>query len=313
MKSQSPSSELQRLDRFGVIEISGGDAADFLQRQLTSDISEISSDRAQLSAYLNPKGRVIANFIIIMRNDAYHLVVAKELVQPLSNRLKLYVMRAKVEIKLRADLAFCGGQVISGAADSELPQLEFGTRSIQDATVVRLPGARVRYGMLADAPRSDDLSQSLGAVDSNAWQLQDIEAGIPWIAQQTSEHLLAQAINLDLINAVSWSKGCYPGQEIVARLHYRGGINRRLLAARSCVESRAAPGDEIACPDLPGRQTGTVVNASPDSNGSEVKLLVSVPLKFIDQKNFLLSGEHPVELQLERLPYRIPELETQAA
>lgn len=294
------------LSEISVIEVSGDDSASFFQRLLTSDISEVTPNQSQFSAFLNPKGRVIANFLLIMRNDRFYLVVTNELVDSLVKRLRLYVLRAKVNINVEPGLGFFGCRQLSEISESELPKSAMETRTIDNCTVVKLPGSELRFGVLAD---SNHTEVSDRPPDSEFWQLQDINAGIPWLNQHTSEHLIAQAINLDLIGGVSWTKGCYPGQEIVARLHYRGGINRRMVNARGSAESKPVPGTEISCPDLPGNQTGTVVNSVIDADSNQASMLISVPIKFIGQENLLLSDTHPLELEIERLPYSIPELE----
>ena len=294
------------LSQISVIEVSGDDSASFFQRLLTSDISEVTSNQSQYSAILNPKGRVIANFLLTMRNDRFYIVVAKELVESLAKRLRLYVLRAKVNINLEPGLEFFGCRQLSAISESELPKLALETRTIDEFTVVKMPGVEMRFGVLADSSHTEAVERP---PDLEFWQLQDIDAGIPWLNQHTSEHLIAQAINLDLIGGVSWTKGCYPGQEIVARLHYRGGINRRMVSARSSAESKPVPGTEISCPDLPGNQTGTVVNSVIDADCNQASMLISVPIKFINQENLLLSDTHPLELQIGRLPYSIPELE----
>lgn len=294
------------LSEMSVIEVSGDDSASFFQRLLTSDISEVTPNQSQFSALLNPKGRVIANFLLTMRNDRFYIVVDKELVDSLVKRLRLYVLRAKVNINLEPGLGFFGCRQLSEVSESELPKSALETQTIDEFTVVKMPGVEMRFGVFADSSYTEVVDRlPVGEL----WQLQDIEAGIPWLNQHTSELFIAQAINLDLIGGVSWTKGCYPGQEIVARLHYRGGINRRMVSARSSAESKPVPGTEISCPDLPGNQTGTVVNFVIDADSNQASMLISVPIKFIDQENLLLSDTHPLELQIERLPYSIPELE----
>ena len=305
-KLNSNSFNLFALSQISVIEVSGDDSASFFQRLLTSDISEVTPNQSQFSALLNPKGRVIANFLLTMRNGRFYIVVAKELVDSLINRLRLYVLRAKVKIDMEPGVVFFGCRQLSDISESELPKSALETQTIDEFTVVKMPGVEMRFGVFADSSYSEIVNQTSV---SEFWQLQDINAGIPWLNQHTSELFIAQAINLDLIDGVSWTKGCYPGQEIVARLHYRGGINRRMVGASSSAESNPVPGTEISCPDLPGNQSGTVVNSVIDADCNQTSMLISIPVKFIGQENLLLSDTHPLELQLERLPYSIPELE----
>ncbi len=305
-KLNSNTFNLFALSQISVIEVSGEDSASFFQRLLTSDISEVTPKQSQFSAFLNPKGRVIANFLLTMRNGRFYIAVAKELVDSLVNRLRLYVLRSKVNINVEPGLSFFGCHQLSEISESEFPKSALETQTIDEFTVVKMPGVEMRFGVFADSAYTEVVDRP--AV-SECWQLQDINAGIPWLNQHTSEHFIAQAINLDLIGGVSWTKGCYPGQEIVARLHYRGGINRRMVSAHSSAESKPVPGTEITCPGLPGNQTGTVVNSVIDADCDRTSMLISVPVKFIGQDNLLLSDTHPLELQIERLPYSVPELE----
>ncbi len=301
---------LQPLEQLAVIEITGHDAATFLQRQLAVEVSEMTADRSRLGAYLNPKGRVIGNFIMTMTNDSYYLVADKDLAESLAKRLRMYVFRDKVEIKVRESWAFSVGQPSSESASSELPQEVFQTQVSDGVTVFRMPSVALRYGVIAQQDSLDRVSNYLETTPG-IWQQLNIESGIPWINSSTSEMFVAQAINLDLIDSVSWTKGCYPGQEIVARLHYRGGINRRMVHATCSVDTEVKAGDQISSSDQAGNQTGTVVNCAQD-NGT-LNLLVSVPLKFVDQKNLLIADKYPVTLQTNRLPYVIPELQRSKA
>ena len=305
-KLKSDYFNLFALSEISVIEVSGDDSASFFQRLLTSDISEVSPNQSQFSAILNPKGRVIANFLLTMRNNRFYIVVAKELVDSLVKSLRLYILRSKVNIDVEPSLGFFGCRQLPEINESELPNSALETQTIDEFTVVKMPGVDMRFGVLADSSHTEVVDRP---PDSDYWQLQDINAGIPWLNQHTSEHLIAQAINLDLIGGVSWTKGCYPGQEIVARLHYRGGINRRMVGALSSAESKPVPGTDISCPDLPGNQTGTVVNSVVDTDYNQASMLISIPIKFIGQENLLLSDTHPLELKIEHLPYSIPELE----
>ena len=295
-------------DDIVVIRVSGEDAASFLQRQLAVEISDVTPAQAKLGAYLNPKGRVIANFILVMHDDSYCLVVDQTLAEAFSKRLGMYVFREKIEISIHPELKFAGGSPVGEIIDADLPQDSLSTRSIDDLTVIKMPGDEIRYGIILQNKDIQIVARLLTMIDPLKWHQSNLEAGIPWISAKTSESFVAQAINLDLIDAVSWTKGCYPGQEIVARLHYRGGINRRMvLATAAQANVKLKPGDSIECPDLAGNQSGTVVNCS--VSDEVTNLLLSVPLKFIGQANLLTVGQQPIELRIDGLPYVIPELD----
>ena len=295
-------------DDIVVIRVSGEDAASFLQRQLAVEISDVTPAQAKLGAYLNPKGRVIANFILVMHDDSYCLVVDQTLAEAFSKRLGMYVFREKIEISIHPELKFAGGSPVGENIDADLPQDSLSTRSIDGLTVIKMPGNEIRYGIISQNKDIQSAARWSTMITELNWRQSNLEAGIPWISAQTSESFVAQAINLDLIDAVSWTKGCYPGQEIVARLHYRGGINRRMvLATAAQANVKLKPGDSIECPDLAGNQSGTVVNCS--VSDEVTNLLLSVPLKFIGQANLLTVGQQPIELRIDGLPYVIPELD----
>lgn len=299
---------MKSLDHVSVVEIAGEDAHSFLQRQITVDMDEVTPDRSRLAAYLNPKGRVIANFIIIVRQQGYCLVVSNELADTLCERLRKYVFREKIDILKRSDLFFFGVRDICGVRDSELPQNPYENISINGMTVVRIPGSPARFGALAEESALDRSAAKASTISTDLWTLQDIEAGIPWIARATGEQFVAQAINLDLVGSLSWTKGCYPGQEIVARMHYRGGISRRMMQATCLADSNPYPGALISCPELAGNQTGTVVNCNSDDNSNQASLLISIPLRFAERDSLLLSESFPVKLRAGGLPYKIPQL-----
>ena len=300
--------DLIALDHISVIEITGEDAHSFLQRQLTVDMNEVTPTQSCLAAYLNPKGRVIATFILMMRQEKYYLVVSNELAETLHNRLRMYVFREKIVISQKPDLIFAGSRDVLGDIDPELLQLSFQTFTTDDLTVVRVPGDPPRFGVLAKPNQISHLLQETNLIDLSSWQAQDIESGIPWINKTTTETLVAQALNLDLTGSISWKKGCFPGQEIVARMHYRGGVNRRMVQATCHSDANPNPGDLVNCPEVSANQTGSVVNCTNDENGSDSNLLISVPLKFIGQENQIWLDSYPLEIRTDGLPYTIPQL-----
>jgi len=298
---------LRPLEDYGIVEVTGDDAATFLQRQLTVDVLDVSQDRAQFGAYLNPKGRVIANFILAKNENVFFFVLNKELAQHLADRLKIFVFRDKINITAKTDFIFAGGHLDRDIPDSDLPQESLQTQAKDGMIIIRMPDPHARrYGVISNMDKLTEIKGFVQGMDARRWHQHEINAGIPWITPDTSEMFVAQGVNLDLIDAVSWTKGCYPGQEIVARLHYRGGTNRRMCFAIGTKGLIAKPGDEVTCPELAGHQIGTVVNCIDDDNFCI--LLISIPLKFVNQETLLLSGEQPISLNADRMPYGVPEL-----
>ena len=289
-----------------VVHVTGNDATKFLHRQLTVDLVEINASYSLPAAYLNAKGRVAANFILIPDKDnGYYLAVPAGLATILANRLKMFVLRDKVDVSVQSDVSIIG---IRGTSYSDfcLPEKPYETACHDDLIFICMPGEVPRYMVLAPVSGHGQHTARLEKMSMLEWQLADLKAGIPWVLHQTTEQFVAQAVNLDLIGAVSWTKGCYPGQEIVARLHYRGGTNRRMTIAMAEPNSVVGPGNLIDCAGVAGNQKGIVVNCAND--GDRNLLLASMPLKFFDQQNLRLENSHSIQLAPDLLPYAIPEL-----
>ena len=289
-----------------VVHVKGDDATKFLHRQLTVDLADVNASNSLPAAYLNAKGRVIANFILISDLDnGYYLAAPSDIANILANRLKMFVLRDKVNVSVNSDISITGiqGTSFSGFC---LPEKIYETTCKDDFIFIRMPGKILRYMVLASTSVYEQHVTKLDKMSMLEWVLTDVNSGIPWVLHQTTEQFVAQAVNLDLIGAVNWTKGCYPGQEIVARLHYRGGTNRRMTIAIAELDSAVSPGDLIECTGVAGNQKGIVVNCAND--GDRNLLLISVPLKFFDQQNLQLENSTSIQLASDLLPYAIPEL-----
>ncbi len=297
-----------QLDFFSVVQISGEDAFSFLQRQLTNDMHAVTSTKASFGAYLSPKGRIIANFIIILDGENnYYLILASDLVDDFVNRLKIFVFRDKVDIQTLCGMTAYG---IQGAADSiesdvQLPDNDLETGLYHQCKTVRLPGRSQRFVILANEKSIS--SHNIQPQAAN-WFLQDVYAAIAWIRKANHEQYVPQAVNLDLIGAVSFVKGCYPGQEIVARLHYKGGVNHRMFQATCESATTITVGTKIECSDIPGNQTGTVVESQLEHDDGTQRLLVSLPLRFLGANELKLENATPIRLSVDQMPYTIPQL-----
>ena len=299
------------LNHYGIVRINGDDAPKFIQSQFTNDINEVSEKKFKYGAYLTPKGRVFANFLMFKANNDYLLALSSSLVEPTVKRLKQFVLRAKVEIEAATELNFVA------MVDAEIPGVissyfvknyskDENTACILDGKLCfRMPGNTPRIGFIVDKSEpKTDIEPPFGI-----WQRIDIESGIPLVELNTSEHFVPQALNLDLIdNAVCFTKGCFPGQEIAARLHYRGGVNRRMLRASISTTQVPAPGTMIQCKSLNSDQKGTVVNAAMLESETECQLLISVPLVFLQHQDFEIEHFGIVKILQDALPYEIPEI-----
>jgi tRNA-modifying protein YgfZ len=260
------------------LAVTGPDARIFLQGQLSSDINEVTGNRGQLSAWHDPKGRVLAIFRILPWPDGFLLVMQAELAPAIEKRMRMYVLRAKVQLQagvpvraLDAEGAaawFAGG----GVALEETP---LSAVLAEGFSALRMPGA---CGWLVAGVGAPETPCNPAGTD--AWAVAEIAAGVPEVYPATSGQFVAQMLNLDRLGAVSFTKGCYPGQEVVARAHHLGRVKRR---ARIFTTDGAppAPGDSLA------DTGGTVVRAA--ASGPSCLVMAVVPEDSLGP--FLLADE----------------------
>ena len=269
------------LSHLGLLEISGADAVTFLQGQVTNDVKLLTGTNAHYSAYCNPKGRMLALFLAFAHYDHLHLQLNRELLEPIMKRLKMYVMRSKVEIKDVSDsiikFGLNGSQASSMLASmfSKIPSENYELISLDNGAILKLPSVNddVRFEIFTDAVNApliwDALQNNCQIVEKPHWDWLEIQAGIPDIELKTQEQFVPQMLNLDILNAINFKKGCYTGQEIVARTHYLGSVKRRTYLAEITAESQAdAPqaGDKVL--DSSHNEMGQIVRIAPNlANG----------------------------------------------
>ncbi|MDF0604281.1 folate-binding protein [Neisseriaceae bacterium TC5R-5] len=295
---------------FKVIQVSGEDAQIFLQNQLSSDIREVQTDRAQYSTYSNAKGRMLASFLIWAYQQDYYLLIAADLAESILKRLSMFVLRAKV--KLRAvdhewQILGLSGQVIEKVISTEfLSAKEKKSLEVQQSegqVLISLPGQGylLAAGNNASLPSKLQLSESINFISQNAWSLRDIDAGIPWICQATQEQFVAQMANMDLLGAVSFKKGCYPGQEIVARTQYLGKIKRRLF--KIALAKEMPVGTKLFGHEVAGQSIGMLVAICQISPESYTGLAVVQSLAW---ENGIYADEQlTIPLHCLELPYSL--------
>ena len=209
------------LDDLGVLRARGPDVVAFLQGQLSNDVAKVSAGRSLLAGYHNPQGRVIALLRLVQLGpDDLLALLPRELAPPVASRLSKFVLRAKVKI---ADES--AAWRITGLIEATT-----GATKASAASANSVEGAGVVVPM--DASRSMVVAPAIAgaqqASDGDAWRRLDIAAGVPQVYASTSEEFVAQMLNLDVLDAIAFDKGCYTGQEVIARAHYRGRVKRRL-------------------------------------------------------------------------------------
>ncbi len=275
-----------RLDDWGLIRAEGPDAASFLHSQLTQSVTDLPANAARLGGYCSAKGRLMANFGLLRESaECVALVLPRELVPGLVKRLSMFVLRAKVKLRDASEET-----PLWGALGSAVPELPIW--GLQGPWV-RLPDAlghaRAWHLGPLDAP----------ALPRDAWDWAEVHAGLGWVRAATAEHFVPQMLNWELVGGVNFQKGCYPGQEVVARSQYRGTVKRR---TQLLVGGAAAPATELFAGADRDSAVGEVVAAA-RWNG-QAALLAEVQLSAWDgDANLALADGTP--LTRAALPYAV--------
>jgi tRNA-modifying protein YgfZ len=225
------------LSRRALIAVRGPDAQKYLQGQLTNDIQAVTEGRSQLSAHCSPKGRALACFRVFRREDAIYLALPEALLEASLERLRKYVLISKVTLRAETNLVQIGYASAKGIHHlrdiiTPIPE-EVDTVTHPDGvTVIRVPGPHPRFEVIGTAAAIKALWTKLDVhaapVGAGPWELLDILGGVPDLQPATADAFVPQMLNLDLLNGISFKKGCYTGQEIVARTHYLGKLKRRM-------------------------------------------------------------------------------------
>lgn len=300
------------LSHFSLIQASGADALTFLNGQLTCDARDVTPERSRLGAWCSPKGRMLALFRVLRRDDGYLLQLPAPLAPDVLKRLRLYVLRAQVTLApadatwLRFGLAGPNAPALAQAALGAAPAADGTVATADDAIVCRLPGFHPRFQILAPLARAMALWQRLAGdalpVGSPAWAWHDIVAGIPAVLPETIDSFIPQMANLDLLGGISFTKGCYTGQEIVARLHYRGRLKQRMYRLHVEGDRTPAPGTPVYAPRS-DQSSGTVVIGAPAPAGGQDMLAVIYSDR-IDAELRLGTPDGP-RLEVLPLPYAV--------
>jgi folate-binding protein YgfZ len=305
---------LADLSHTGLIKASGEDAVTFLQGQLTNDVQMLSEQRSQLAAYCSPKGRVLVLLRLFKRGEALYLMLPSSLIEPTLKRLRMYVLRSKVTLQ-DASAAFIHIGCSGPGAAMALPDLVGAIPPRVDEviqtgalTILRVPGIHPRFEVLGeDLPAMQTLWTGLSVraaqVGANPWRLLDIGAGVPQVYAETQEAFVPQMMNLDPLNAISYRKGCYTGQEIVARTHYLGKLKRRMYRAMIASAAAVAPGTEVFTPEG-GESVGKVVEATPSPEGGQ-ELLAVLQIESAQAGELRLGSAEGPRLRLLELPYSV--------
>ncbi|MES2013122.1 MAG: folate-binding protein [Pseudomonadota bacterium] len=318
----NPAAELQStmhetvicdLSHLGLLQLQGSDTHTFLQGQVTNDVKLLNGHNAHYTAYCNPKGRMLALFLAFSHNDAVHLQMPKELVESIAKRLKMYVMRSKVTIEdvsksiIKFGINGHNAAELLQAQFAQVPKADFELVSLENGALLKLPGSTPRYEIFTDTENAIAVWSALRVhakpVGAACWEWLEIQAGIPDVTLKTQEEFVPQMLNLDALNAINYKKGCYTGQEIVARTHYLGKVKRRTqlahIASNIGAEVTPQTGDDIH--DSNKQAIGKIVRCTPSTDAG-FYVLAESRLENLEQDGIFWND---IALTIKSLPYQL--------
>ena len=322
----NPTSLPCNLPQWGLILVEGSDAASFLQNQLTNSVlglkrifpGQIAQDfsSARLIGYCSPKGRLLASAWVGLfpanedAEDRFALFISKDIASSTAKRLSMYVLRSKVKVT-----DFSGEWIVSGlyGSDQQITDLKLKDDSIALRMPDVLVGNESVARLLIAHPQQDSFNTQGTSEMLNVWNELEVLSAIPRIVQATQEQFVPQMINFESVAGVDFKKGCYPGQEIVARSQYRGAIKRRLQLAHltdiNSTENLYLPGAELFHSNDPTQPAGMVVLSSPSqSDPHRIDLQIERKLEALEHGNIHLGSIDGPVLKIDPLPYPLIEI-----
>jgi folate-binding protein YgfZ len=304
------STVLCALTQFGVLRVSGEEAQSFLQNLLSNDIRLVDATHAQLSSFNTAKGRMLAVFLIWRDGEDFILQLPTSILESLRKKLSMYVLRAKVKISDASHDLLCMGLSGSHATEilrtvcDELPNEAM--TCAENATAQLLKISDTRYQVTCRAEHAQALWIALltqaEKVGSPCWDWLNIRDGIPTILPPTQEQFVPQMVNLDALGGINFKKGCYPGQEIVARMHYLGKLKRRMYLAHLDCAAAPVAGEELFSADMEGQASGMIANVAAAPHGG-YDILAVLQTASVDLNP--IQTAHGDTLKFLALPYAL--------
>ncbi len=309
LESAATDTVLAPLAQFGLIRATGEDTAGFLHNLFSNDVQHLGRDHAVRCGFCSPKGRLLADFLLWRDDHDYLLQLSADIQPAILKKLGMYVLRSKVKLADAGDDVVLLGIAGSGTAAAvkllgiDFPAAALGVARFDGGTAIRLDERRCQLALREDAaPRVwETLASQLRPVGTPVWRWLEIEAGIPHITLPTQEEFVPQMANLELLGGVSFTKGCYPGQEVVARTKYLGKVKRRTYRAHidgSC----PLPGTDLYSPDLPDQSCGKVIEAAPSPSGG-CDILASMLMASAEAGDVHVGSADGLRLAFRSLPY----------
>lgn len=298
----------------GVIRAVGPDSAPFLHNLVSNDVQKLAPDGAAWNSFNSPKGRMIASFLIWRETEGHALTLSADILPAFLKKLSMYVLRSKVKLTDASNdtllIGVAGANAAAALQAAGLPVPSAGMKQLSNATgtrCIRIGDTMFIVAVAGDAAISlFDALVAAGAVKAGtaAWQLAMIRAGLPLITAATQEEFVAQMLNYELIGGVSFQKGCYPGQEIVARTQYLGKLKKRMYRVAIPVDAAPTPGADLFAPDFGEQSAGKLVNVAPAPDGGFEGLAV-LQTSSAESGEVHLGSPDGVRLTLLELPYAL--------
>ena len=295
-----------RLHEWGVLRARGADAQGFLHGQLTNDMLHLGGSQARLAGYCSAKGRLLASFVVWRpAADEVLLACSAELLPATLKRLSMFVLRAKCRLDdASAEWPLWGlaGEAALRALGEAAPDQPWQCRAAADGQVIRLPDAPADGQAVPRLLFAGATPPALPALDPGTWAWLEAASGVARVVGATVEKFVPQMVNLELVGGVDFRKGCYPGQEVVARSQYRGTLKRRGVLVEA--EVPLAPGQEIFHDADPGQPAGMVALAG--SRGARHAALAELKIAALGAGRLHLGAADGPPLRIGTLPYPIP-------
>ncbi|MCU7800111.1 MAG: folate-binding protein [gamma proteobacterium symbiont of Lucinoma myriamae] len=303
------------LSWLGVIAVSGDDSKTFLQGQLTNDINAITPEISQLSGLCTPKGRLKAQFSIFSDSNKLYLQLPFPLIEETLKRLKMFVMMSKVDLVDVSDslikIGIYGTKAESCLLENgfSIPDEVNSVTQHNDMQLIRLHGDKPRFECVGTSDAIQNLFESLHKdaryLNTEHWKLLDIYAGIPNVFTSSRELFIPQMLNLQVLDGINFKKGCYTGQEIVARMQYLGKLKRRMYRAHFDAQTLPAAGDLLySKTSKSGQGSGNIVDAQISPDGG-IDLLAVITADAVENNDIFLDKECKTQLSLKEIPYTV--------
>lgn len=310
----------------GVIEVSGDEAMSFLQNQLSNDLNQVDNSHSQLAAYCTAKGRVFSLFRVLRGESGYLLILPEERIEATLKRLRMFVLMSHVTLTdvssayLHIGLWGYGASQLLENMGLSGPEADNRVTQGNGLIVCRVPGLIPRFHLLVPTHQASAVWTTLATtaqpVGEPVWRNQDLLSGLPQIVNATSEAFVPQMINLHSLHGISFTKGCYPGQEVVARMHYLGTLKRRMYLAEVggmlgevvseavCEGMAPLPGDEVFQAGSNGQAVGKVVASAPVLQ-NRWNLLLVLQISSAGEGPLWLANHPERAITLKDLPYSV--------